>query len=154
MSAPSTPQRLRGALARSLRSAQRGFTLIEILVIVAILALLASLVGPQVMGVLGGQKSKTALVQIAEIEKALDVFKLEVGRYPTASEGLQALVTRPGGVAIWNGPYLRGGVPSDPWGKPYVYSNPGPNGGVQIMSYGGDGAPGGEGENADISNAK
>ncbi|PAT35443.1 type II secretion system major pseudopilin GspG [Vandammella animalimorsus] len=154
MSAPSTPQRLRGALTRSLRSAQRGFTLIEILVIVAILALLASLVGPQVMGVLGGQKSKTALVQIAEIEKALDVFKLEVGRYPTSSEGLQALVTRPGGVAIWNGPYLRGGVPSDPWGKPYVYSNPGPNGGVQIMSYGGDGAPGGEGENADISNAK
>lgn len=154
MPAPSTPQRLRGALTRSLRSAQRGFTLIEILVIVAILALLASLVGPQVMGVLGGQKSKTALVQIAEIEKALDVFKLEVGRYPTSSEGLQALVTRPGGVAIWNGPYLRGGVPSDPWGKPYVYSNPGPNGGVQIMSYGGDGAPGGEGENADISNAK
>ncbi|RMX17561.1 type II secretion system protein GspG [Vandammella animalimorsus] len=154
MSAPSTPQRLRGALTRSLRSAQRGFTLIEILVIVAILALLASLVGPQVMGVLGGQKSKTALVQIAEIEKALDVFKLEVGRYPTSSEGLQALVTRPGGVAIWNGPYLRGGVPSDPWGKPYIYSNPGPNGGVQIMSYGGDGAPGGEGENADISNAK
>lgn len=154
MPAPSTPQRLRGALTRSLRSAQRGFTLIEILVIVAILALLASLVGPQVMGVLGGQKSKTALVQIAEIEKALDVFKLEVGRYPTSSEGLQALVTRPGGVAIWNGPYLRGGVPSDPWGKPYVYSNPGPNGGVQIMSYGGDGAPGGDGENADISNAK
>lgn len=154
MSAPSTPQRLRGALTRSLRSAQRGFTLIEILVIVAILALLASLVGPQVMGVLGGQKSRTALVQISEIEKALDVFKLEVGRYPTSSEGLQALVTRPGGVAIWNGPYLRGGVPSDPWGKPYVYSNPGPNGGVQIMSYGGDGAPGGEGENADISNAK
>lgn len=154
MPAPSTPQRLRGALTRSLRSAQRGFTLIEILVIVAILALLASLVGPQVMGVLGGQKSRTALVQISEIEKALDVFKLEVGRYPTSSEGLQALVTRPGGVAIWNGPYLRGGVPSDPWGKPYVYSNPGPNGGVQIMSYGGDGAPGGEGENADISNAK
>lgn len=152
MFALSTP--LRRPVAKAIAQVQRGFTLIEILVIVAILALLASLVGPQVMGVLGGQKSKTAMIQISEIDKALDVFNLDVGRYPTSSEGLQALVTRPGGVSIWNGPYLKGGVPNDPWGKPYMYSNPGPNGGVQVLSYGANGVPGGEGENADISNAK
>lgn len=141
-------------VAKTIAQVQRGFTLIEILVIVAILALLASLVGPQVMGVLGGQKAKTAAIQISEIDKALDVFSLDVGRYPTSSEGLQALVNRPGGATIWNGPYLKGGVPNDPWGKPYIYSNPGPNGGVQILSYGANGVPGGEGENADITNTK
>jgi general secretion pathway protein G len=134
------------------RSKVRGFTLIEILVVIAIIAMLAAIVGPTVMNKLGGAKSKTAAIQIADLDKALDLFKLDVGRYPTNMEGLQALMTAPAAANGWNGPYLKGGLPSDPWGNPYRYANPGPGGGVQILSYGGDNAPGGEGENADIVN--
>jgi len=134
------------------RRAARGFTLIEILVVIAIIAMLAAIVGPAVMNKLGGAKSKTAAIQIADIDKSLDLFKLDVGRYPTNAEGLQALVTQPPTASGWNGPYLKGGLPSDPWGNPYHYANPGPNGGVQILSYGADNAPGGEGENADVVN--
>jgi general secretion pathway protein G len=140
---------LRATLARR---ATRGFTLIEILVVIAIIAMLAAIVGPAVMNKLGGAKTKTAAIQIADIDKALDLFKLDVGRYPSNVEGLQALVSAPPTAGGWNGPYLKGGLPSDPWGNPYHYANPGPNGGVQIMSYGADNAPGGEGENADIVN--
>lgn len=132
--------------------ASRGFTLIELLVVLAILTLLAGLVGPRVLNQLGGAKSKTAGVQIADLEKSLDLFKLDVGRFPTSEEGLDALVTKPASVSGWNGPYLKGGVPNDPWGKPYKYSLAG--GAVEIISLGADGAAGGEGENADIRNAK
>lgn len=128
----------------------RGFTLIELLVVLAILTLLAGLVGPRVLGQLGGAKSKTAAVQIADLDKSLELFKLDVGRYPTTEEGLDALVKKPGNVNGWNGPYLKGGVPTDPWGHPYRYANAG--GGIEITSLGADGAPGGEGENADIRN--
>ena len=131
----------------------RGFTLIELLVVLAILTLLAGLVGPRVLNQLGGAKSKTAGVQIADLDKSLELFKLDVGRYPTTEEGLDALVKRPGSVNGWAGPYLKGGVPTDPWGRPYRYANPGPNGGIEILSLGADGAPGGEGENADVRNA-
>lgn len=132
---------------------QRGFTLIELLVVLAILTLLAGLVGPRVLNQLGGAKSKTAGVQIADIEKALDLFKLDVGRFPTNEEGLNSLIAKPGSTSNWNGPYLKGGsVPADPWGHPYRYANPGPNGAVEILSLGADGAPGGDGENADIRN--
>jgi general secretion pathway protein G len=134
------------------RRAARGFTLIEILVVIAIIAMLMAVVGPAVMNRLGGAKSKTAVIQIADLDKSLDLFKLDVGRYPTNMEGLQALVTAPATAGGWNGPYLQGSLPSDPWGNPYHYANPGPNGGVQILSYGADNAPGGEGENADIVN--
>jgi general secretion pathway protein G len=140
---------LRAVLARR---AARGFTLIEILVVIAIIAMLAAIVGPAVMNKLGGAKSKTAAIQIADIDKALDLFKLDVGRYPSNAEGLQALVAAPPTANGWNGPYLKGGLPSDPWGNPYHYANPGPNGSVQILSYGADNAPGGTGENADIVN--
>lgn len=130
----------------------RGFTLIELLVVLAILTLLAGLVGPKVLGALGGAKTKTAAVQIADLQKALDIFKLDVGRYPTSEEGLDALVKAPGSVRGWNGPYLSGGVPSDPWNNPYRYTN---NGGqLDIVSLGADGAPGGDGEASDIHNTK
>jgi general secretion pathway protein G len=130
-----------------------GFTLIELLVVLAILTLLAGIVGPRVLGQLGGAKSKTAGVQIADIEKSLDLFKLDIGRYPTNEEGLDALVRRPGAIAQWAGPYLKGGeLPKDPWGEPYKYANPGPKGGVEVLTLGADKAAGGEGENADVRN--
>ncbi len=130
----------------------KGFTLIELLVVLAILTMLAGLVGPRVLGLLGGAKSKTAGVQIADLEKTLEIFKLDVGRFPTTAEGLDALANRPGSANGWNGPYLKGGVPNDPWGKPYVFASPTANGGIDITSLGADGLPGGEGENADIRN--
>lgn len=137
---------------QSSRPTSRGFTLIELLVVLAILTLLAGLVGPRVLGQLGGAKAKTAGVQIADLDKALELFKLDVGRYPSSEEGLDALVKRPGTVNGWTGPYLKGGVPTDPWGHPYRYANPGPQGGIEILSLGADGAPGGDGEAADIRN--
>ena len=142
----------RACAASSARKSLRGFTLIELLVVLAILTLLAGLVGPRVLNQLGGAKSKTAGVPIADLDKSLELFKLDVGRYPTTEEGLNALVTKPGNVNGWTGPYLKGGVPTDPWGKPYKYANPGANGGLEIISLGADGAPGGDGENADVRN--
>jgi general secretion pathway protein G len=129
-----------------------GFTLIELLVVLVILTLLAGLVGPRVMNLLGGAKSKTAVLQISDIEKSLEIFKLDVGRFPTTEEGLGALAVKPAAASGWNGPYIKGGVPADPWGKPYVYTITSQGGEPEIMSLGGDGAPGGDGENADIRN--
>eukprot|EP01036_Dinobryon_divergens_P055745 gene55745-74436_t len=94
----------------------RGFTLIELLVVLVILTLLAGLVGPRVLDQLGGAKSKTAGVQIADLDKSLELFKLDVGRFPTTEEGLQALTAKPGTANGWNGPYIKGSVPNDPWG--------------------------------------
>lgn len=148
------PHACRTADVLKSRKSASGFTLIELLVVLAILTLLAGLVGPRVLNQLGGAKSKTAAVQIADLDKSLELFKLDVGRYPTTEEGLEALVKRPGSTNGWAGPYLKGGVPSDPWGHPYRYTNPGPNGGIEILSLGADGAPGGDGESADIRNAQ
>jgi len=137
------------------RRRHAGFTLVELLVVLAILTLLAGLVGPRVLGQLGGAKSKSAAVQIADFEKALELYKLDVGRFPTKDEGLEALNKKPASANGWAGPYLKGsGIPADPWGNPYRYANPGPNGGIEILSLGGDGQPGGDGENADIRNAQ
>ena len=129
-----------------------GFTLVELLVVLVILTLLASLVGPRLLDQLGGAKAKTARVQIAEIEQALDLYKLDIGRYPTEQEGLRALVERPANVTGWKGPYLKKGLPSDPWNNPYQYKPVGRHGGPDIYSLGADGKPGGEGDDADIYN--
>ena len=130
----------------------RGFTLMELLVVLAILGLLMSLVGPQVLRQLGGAKSKTALIQIRDLEQALEMYKLDVGRYPSTEQGLDALVRRPGAAAGWNGPYLKSDVPADPWNRPYEYKYPGERGELDIYSYGQDGSPGGDGEDADVGN--
>lgn len=131
---------------------QRGFTLMEMLVVLAILGLLASLVGPAVLNQLGGAKSKTAAIQIKDLEQALEMYKLDVGRYPTSSQGLEALVKKPSGASGWNGPYLKASVPEDPWGGEYLYKSPGDRADVDIFSYGADGNPGGDGEDADVGN--
>lgn len=130
-----------------------GFTLIEILVVIAIIALIISIVGPRVLNYLAESKVKAARIQIQSFGSALDLFNLDTGRYPTTGEGLTALVQFPGTIPAWNGPYLKGSVvPNDPWGKPYVYRSPGEHGAYDIMSYGSDGQEGGTGTAADITN--
>ena len=130
---------------RRSRRLRRGFTLVEILVVMAIIGLIMGLVGPQVMSVLGDARGKTAKVQIQNLGSALEVFYLDTGRYPTSEEGLSALVRRPGDADAWNGPYVRGGgLPKDPWGNAYVYAVPGRNGEpYEITSLGPNGRSGG-----------
>ena len=129
----------------------RGFTLIELLVVLAILGLLAGLVGPQLIKHLGESKSKAARLQIEELASALDMYKLDVGRYPATDEGLNALIEAPGTAKVWNGPYLRKKkVPIDPWNNPYHYAAPGQHGKFDVFSLGADGTEGGEGEDADV----
>jgi general secretion pathway protein G len=134
------------------RRRARGFTLMELLVVLAILGLLISLVGPQVLNQLGGAKTKTARIQIRDLEQALEMYKLDVGHYPSTREGLVALVEKPANAAGWNGPYLKSDVPQDPWRQDYHYKHPGERGEVDIFTYGQNGAPGGDGEDADVGN--
>jgi general secretion pathway protein G len=130
---------------------ERGFTLIELLVVVIILGLLAALVGPRFFGRVGQSKQAAARVQIELLGSALDQFRLDAGRYPATQEGLAALQANPGNVSGWDGPYLKKDLPRDPWGNPYQYKSPGDHGEYDLWSYGSDGAPGGEGEAADIA---
>ncbi len=134
------------------RAYRTGFTLIELLVVLVILGLLAGLVGPNVLNALGGAKTKTAGVQIKALEQNLEMYKLDVGRFPTTSQGLNALVQKPGDADGWNGPYLKSGVPKDPWKNDYHYKYPGEKGEYDILSYGQDNSPGGEGEDSDVGN--
>jgi general secretion pathway protein G len=130
-----------------------GFTLIELLVVLVILGLLAGIAGPRVMKYLGGAKSDSAKVQIEEFGAALDMYHLEVGRYPSSDEGLEALVKAPSNAGKWNGPYIKKNVvPPDPWGNPYQYKAPGQHGEFDLYSLGADNAEGGEGENKDVVN--
>lgn len=132
------------------RRGQSGFTLIEILIVVFIIGLLASLVGPQLFKRVGGAKLKMAKTQIETLGTALDTFRLDIGRYPNSQEGLSALVVKPSGLDSWDGPYLKKDVPGDPWGRPYQYVCPGQHGEYDLFSFGADGQEGGDGENADV----
>lgn len=132
---------------------RKGFTLLELLVVMAIIGLLASYVGPKYFSQLGQSEHKVAQAQVDAFSKALDSFRLDVGRYPSAAEGLASLVKRPAGLARWNGPYLAKAVPLDPWGRPYIYRSPGTQGReVDVISYGNDGRAGGTELAADIHN--
>lgn len=134
------------------RAHAAGFTLLELLVVVVIIGLLAGFVAPRYFSQVGKSEVNVAKAQIDALEKALDQYRLDIGRYPSAELGLKALIERPTAEPKWNGPYLRKGIPLDPWGKPYLYRIPGEKAEFDIVSYGKDGQPGGSGENADITN--
>jgi len=130
-----------------------GFTLLEMLVVMVLIGLLAGFVAPRYFAQVGKSQVKVARAQIDAFDKALDQFRIDVGHYPTNEEGLQALVVPPSGEPNWAGPYLKKEVPKDPWGRPYVYQQPGTHGGdFDLLSYGKDGRQGGTGEDADITN--
>ena len=131
---------------------ESGITLIELLVVMVIISLFATLVGARLFSNVDRARQTTAKVQISEFETVLDLFRLDVGRYPNASEGLQVLRVDPDGIRNWDGPYLGKNVPMDPWGYSYVYRYPGEHGDFDILSLGADGAQGGEDENLDIVN--
>ena len=134
------------------RGAQSGFTLLELLVVLVILGLLVGYVAPKYFAQLGKSEVKTARAQINSLEKALDQYRLDVGRYPTGEQGLAALNVRPAAEPKWAGPYLQKAVPNDPWGRPYLYKAPGEHGEYDLSSLGKDGQPGGDEESADIVN--
>ena len=129
-----------------------GFTLLELLVVMVIIGLLAGYVAPKYFSQVGKSEVKVAQAQLDSLEKALDQYRLDVGRYPPTEQGLAALMTRPGNEPKWQGPYLKKTAPPDPWGRPYVYKYPGERGEYDLFSLGKDGQPGGTGEAADITN--
>ena len=142
-----TPQ-----VRRRRRAAKAGYSLLEILIVLAIIALIAALVGPRLFAQFDKSKVTAARVQVKQLASAVETMRLDIGRYPTAGEGLALLNTSPGsGVANWSGPYLAGGVPKDPWGHDYVYVAPAGEGQEpKVVSYGADGRPGGTGVAADV----
>ncbi len=140
---------------RQRRNSQRrqdGFTLLELLVVMVIIGLLVGYVAPQYFKQVGKSEVKTARAQIDSLGKALDLYRLSTGHYPTTEQGLAALVDKPANEAKWDGPYLKKGLPPDPWGNPYIYKQPGDHGEYDIISYGKDGIAGGTGDAADIGN--
>jgi general secretion pathway protein G len=135
------------------RRRQRGFTLIEIMVVMVIIGLLMALVGPNLIGRSEKAKVQAAAMQIERLGTVLDTYRLDTGRYPTSQEGLAALVQKPSSSERWDGPYLTKGIPKDPWNRPYVYRSPGDQGRpYDLYSLGADGAPGGQGDNRDVTN--
>ena len=130
----------------------RGFTLLELLVVMVIIGLLVGYVAPQYFAQLGKSEVKTAKAQIASLEKALDMYRLDNGHYPSQELGLNALVTKPSNEKNWNGPYLSKAIPVDPWGNAYIYKVPGEQSDFDLISNGKDGKPGGTGEDADLKN--
>jgi general secretion pathway protein G len=148
-------KRQQGGTPRIVDHAKAGFTLVEMLVVLVIIGLIMGLVGPRVLNYLSDAKTKTAKLQIESFASALDLFYLDAGRYPSTTEGLTALVKKPSGIDVWNGPYLKGAnVPEDPWGHPYAYRAPGQKGSpYDIVSKGADGRDGGTDSAADVSTA-
>jgi general secretion pathway protein G len=138
--------------ARHHRLVPAGFTLLELLVVIVIIGMLASYVGPKYFAQIGKSEVTVAKAQIDALSKAIETYRLDVGRFPTAGEGLAALMTRPDSAPGWNGPYLKKAIPLDPWQHAYVYQFPLANGDFKVLSYGKDGKAGGTDENADISN--
>ena len=132
---------------------EEGYTLLELLVVLAIIALLVGFVAPKMMGYLGRAKANAAQVQLHNVSTALELYRLDTGEYPTEAQGLRALVEKPGAVDHWNGPYLQkaGGI-LDPWGEPFLYKQPGEHGEYDILSYGADKQPDGDGDDADVTN--
>jgi general secretion pathway protein G len=133
-------------------AASAGFTLLELLVVMVIIGLLSGYVGPRYFAQIGKSEIKTARAQADALGKALDQFRLDTGHYPSMEDGLAALVARPANEPNWDGPYLSKDVPLDPWGNPYQFRSPGEHGEYDLLSYGKDGKPGGEGAAADIVN--
>lgn len=132
-------------------SGSLGFTLLELLVVMVIIGLLAAYVGPRYFAQIGKSEQKTAKAQIEGLGKALDTYRLDAGHYPSTEQGLNALMVKPNDEPKWDGPYLQKAVPPDPWGKPYLYRSSGQGGDFDLLSYGKDGQPGGEGDAADVS---
>ena len=130
----------------------RGFTLLELLVVMVILGLLVGYVAPKYFSQVGKSETKTARAQIESLEKALDIYRLDTGHYPPTEVGLKALNTRPDNEPKWNGPYMKKDVPMDPWGRPYIYKLPGEHGDFDLFSLGKDGQPGGQADNVDVTN--
>ena len=128
----------------------KGFTLLELLVVIVIIGLLAGYVAPRYFSQVGRSEVQVARAQIESLEKALDQYRLDTRHYPTAEQGLDALAVKPANETNWTGPYLKKAVPNDPWGRPYVYRVPGSKGEFDLYSLGKDGKPGGSGEDADI----
>lgn len=128
-----------------------GFTLLELLVVVAIIGLLTAYVGPKYFGQLGKSEQALAKSQLESFHRALAAYRLDIGAFPSTEEGLGALVNKPANAAKWAGPYLSKAVPLDPWGKAYIYKAPGSKGDYDLLSYGKDGQPGGDGENAEVT---
>jgi general secretion pathway protein G len=135
------------------RRSTRGFTLLELLVVILIIGLLTGIVAPRFLNQIARSETTTARAQIDAFDKALQAFRIDVGRYPSTGEGLQALISAPGNEPRWRGPYLKGDIPLDPWGLPYKYGYPSTHGkDYDVMSYGRDRAAGGSGDDADITN--
>jgi general secretion pathway protein G len=137
-----------------MRKTNKGITLIELLVVMVIIAMFATLVGSRLFRNVEKGRQTVAKEQITQFESNLDIYRLDVGRYPSTEEGLQALRVRPSGVENWDGPYLKKDVPMDPWGHPYIYRAPGQHGDFDLFSFGADGQEGGEGDGVDIKNWK
>jgi general secretion pathway protein G len=141
-----------GFLKKVRSSTVEGYTLLELLVVLAIIALLVGFVAPKMMGYLGRAKVDAAKVQLHNVSTAIELYRLDTGAYPTEAEGLRALLEKPGAVDHWNGPYLtRADGILDPWGQPFIYKQPGQHGDYDLMSYGADKQPGGEGDDADVT---